>query len=213
MAALDKEKVLLTVQESIVANCDPLELIEEARQGLELVGEKFDRGSYYLMELMWAAQIFEEAAALISPQIAERYGSTTTRGTVLMGTVKGDIHDLGKGIVSRLLECSGFEVIDLGVDVPPEIFVSKIREHRPQVLGMSALLTAAIGELNRAVSAVEEAGLRETIKIIVGGGIVGEVKRKAINVDYATTNARQGVRVIEGWIEAGSRRCHDRDTE
>ncbi len=200
MAALDKDTLLTAVEEELQANRDPLKMLEEARQGLELVGEEFDQGNYFLMELMWAAEIFKDAMVLIRPKLKELHGSTTSKGTVMMGTVAGDVHDLGKNIVRDLLDCSGFEVVDLGVDVPAQVFVEKIKEHKPQVVGMSALLTAAIDEINKTVTAIEEAGLRDSVKIIVGGGIVGEVKRTMLNVDHVTTNANEGVRLIERWI-------------
>lgn len=203
LASLDRDGVLAAVQAGIKAGDDPLDLIEEARQGLEVVGNEYDRGNFFLMELMWAAQIFEDAAGLLAPHITARYGTTASKGTILMGTVKGDIHDLGKNIVSRLLQCAGLSVVDLGVDVPAQTFVQAIRTHRPQVVGLSALLTAAVAELNRTVEAIEEAGLRQEVKIIAGGGIVGEVKRTALRVDHATTNAREGVRLIEQWVADG----------
>ncbi len=204
MAALDHDAVIESVSAALEAGRDPLELVEEARLGLEQVGAEFDKGNYFLMELMWAAEIFKDALALITPRLKERYGGTVSKGTIVLGTVAGDVHDLGKNIVKNLLECSGFTVADLGVDVPAQAFVDKIKELHPQVVGMSALLTAAIGEVNRTVEAIEEAGLRDQVKLIVGGGIVGEVKRAALKVDFATTNANEGVRVIEGWVRQGA---------
>lgn len=201
MAVLDRDAVMATVAADISAGRDPLELVEEARQGLEVVGAEYDKGNYFLMELMWAAEIFKDALTIISPKLKERYGASVSKGTVVIGTAAGDVHDLGKNIVKNLLECRGYTVVDLGVDVSAEAFVDTIREHHPQVVGMSALLTAAISEVNRTVEAIEEAGLRDSVKIIVGGGIVGEVKRTALEVDYASTNANEGVRVIEAWIQ------------
>ncbi|HEY73307.1 MAG: hypothetical protein B6I35_02290 [Anaerolineaceae bacterium 4572_32.2] len=200
MAALDKDIFLAAVKEGLTANQDPLEMVEDARQGLELVGAEFDQGNYFLMELMWAAEIFKDGMALIRPRLQELHGDAEAKGVILMGTVAGDVHDLGKNIVKDLLDCSGFEVIDLGVDVSTAKFIENIKEHHPQVVGMSALLTAAIGEVNKTVTAIEEAGLRESVKVIVGGGIVGEVKRTMLNVDHATTNANEGVRLIKRWI-------------
>ena len=202
MTALDKDGVLAAVNEALAADQDPLALVEEARQGLEAVGEAFNAGTLFLMELMWGAEIFKEAMALISPRLKALYGSAVSKGVVLVGTVKGDVHDLGKNIVKSLLECNGFSVVDLGVDAPPEAFVAGIREHNPQVVGMSALLTAAIAQVNLTVEAIEQAGLRDRVKIIVGGGIVGEVKKSAVNVDYAAVNASEGIHVIEGWFAA-----------
>jgi 5-methyltetrahydrofolate--homocysteine methyltransferase len=117
----------------------------------------------------------------------------------VLGTVAGDIHDLGKNIVKILLECRGVEVIDLGVDVKAAKFVEAVRAHAPQVVGMSALLTASVSEMNRTADALEAAGLRGSVKLIVGGGIVGEIDQSNLRVDYATVDANAGVRQIEQW--------------
>lgn len=200
MASLDKDKLLTAVNEELQAGKDPLELVEDARVGLERVGSEFEKGNYFLMELMWAAQIFKEAIKVISPGIRQKYGVTQSKGRILMGTVKGDIHDLGKSLVRDLLECSGYEVVDLGVDVPPEAFVKKAQEFKPQVLGLSALLTAAVSQAAATTGEMKSAGLRDGMKVIIGGGVVGEVSAKEFGVDYATTNANEGIRVIERWI-------------
>jgi len=204
MAVLDHDAVLGLVREGLESGQDPLVLVEEAREGMELVGAEFDKGNYFLMELMWAAEIFKDAMGLISPKIQELHGDTEAKGTIVMGTVKGDVHELGKNIVKNLLECAGYEVVDLGVDVPSSVFVESIKEHNPRVVGMSALLTAAIDEVNRTVEAIEEAGLRDNLKVIVGGGVVGEVNRSDLNVDHATTNANEGIHVIEEWMGASA---------
>jgi methylmalonyl-CoA mutase cobalamin-binding domain/chain len=200
IAGLDKEKLLSAVEDELAAKKDPLEIVEEARQGLERVGAEFEKGNYFLMELMWASQIFKDAVKIIAPKIKEKYGVTKSKGRVLMGTVKGDIHDLGKSIVRDLLECSGYEVIDLGVDVPPEAFVGKTKDFKPQVIGLSALLTAAVTQAKATVDDLKKAELRDGLKVIIGGGVVGEVDTKEFGVDFATINANEGIRVIERWI-------------
>lgn len=200
LVELDKDAAVAATKDELGSGTDPLELVDEARAGLETVGEKFDSGEYFLMELMRAAQVFQSVASLINPKIAEVYGAVEISGTVVMGTVHGDIHDLGKNIVKILLECRGFEVIDLGVDVSTESFVEAIQEHQPQVVGMSALLTASVSEMNKNVEAFEEAGLRDQIKVIVGGGIVGEIEKSNLKADFATVDANAGVRQIEQWI-------------
>jgi methanogenic corrinoid protein MtbC1 len=202
MIELDKVGVLSVVNSGIDTGRDPLEIVDEAREGMVEVGHKFEAGEFFLMELMRAAQIFEAAAEVLNPVIKERYGDIESKGTVLLGTVKGDIHDLGKNIVGNLLECRGFEVIDLGVDVPVDVFVENIKVHKPQVVGLSALLTACVQEMNKTVKAMEEAGLRDGVKVIVGGGIVGEIRDNEIDADYATTDANDGIRVIDEWIGA-----------
>ncbi len=201
LAKLDKDGVISTVKEGIDANRDPIEMIEEARQGLETVGEKFEKGNFFLMELMRAAQIFKEAASLLNPVIKERHGDAEKKAKVVIGTVAGDVHDLGKGLVASLLECAGFEVIDLGVDVSEQTFVEKIKEHRPKIVGMSGLLTTSIPVMKNTSIAIENSGFRGEAKVIVGGGIVGEVDSSNIEVDFATSNASEGMRIIEEWVK------------
>jgi methylmalonyl-CoA mutase cobalamin-binding domain/chain len=197
--ALNKESVLEIVNQDIAAGRDPLELVEEARLGLEEVGNKFETGEFFLIELIRAAQVFQAAADVFNPAIKKMHGDAESKGKMVIGTVAGDIHDLGKNIVKTWLECKGIEVIDLGVNVPTEQIVESIREHKPQVLGLSALLTASVPEMNKVVSLLEEAGLRDGLKIICGGGIVGEV-REEMKADYVTVDANEGVKVIESWL-------------
>ena len=204
LLALNKEEVLQIVKHGLGAGLDPLELVDEARGGLERVGQKFDRGEYFLMELMRAAQIFQAAAGLLNPAIQARHGGIKTEGKVLIGTVAGDIHDLGKNIVKILLECRGIEVVDLGVDVPAEKFVQAMRQVQPDVVGMSALLTASIPQMKATIEAIAAAGLRDRAKVIVGGGIVGEVSVTEVKADHATTDANEGIKVIAEWVKAGA---------
>jgi len=200
LIALDKDTVLEAVNTDLGKGRDPLELVDEAREGLEEVGIKFDKGEFFLMELMRAAQIFQAAAEIINPAIKEKYGDVESKGKVLMGTVAGDIHDLGKNIVKVLLECQGVEVIDLGVDVPIEKFIEHIQSDQPQVVGLSALLTASIPQMKKTIEEIAKAGLRDNVKVICGGGIVGEVDIEEIQADYATIDANAGVGVINRWI-------------
>ena len=200
LVVLDKDAALAAVEEGLGAGVDPLEMVDDAREGLEVVGQMFDDGEYFLMELMRAAQIFTSAADVLNPKIVEIYGTVETTGKVVMGTVAGDIHDLGKNIVKILLECRGVAVVDLGVDVPTARFVEAVQEHKPDVLGMSALLTASVSEMNKNVDALEEAGLRDQVKVILGGGIVGEIDQAMLKADHATIDANAGVRQIERWI-------------
>ena len=197
--ALNKESVLEIVKQDIDAGHDPLELVEEARIGLEEVGKKFETGEFFLIELIRAAQVFQAAADVFNPAIKKMHGNVDAKGKMVIGTVAGDIHDLGKNIVKILLECKGFEVIDLGVNVPTEQIVAVVKEHKPQVLGLSALLTASVPEMNKVVTLLEEAGIRGGVKVICGGGIVGEV-REEMKADHATIDANEGVRVIESWL-------------
>lgn len=202
IAALDEGRTRHVVEADLAADRDPMELIDEARLGLQTVGEKFDAGEYFLIELVRAAQVFQEAAQLINPKLQELYGGGEARGKVLLGTVAGDIHDLGKSIVKVLLECRGVEVMDLGVDVPVERFVAATREFQPQVVGMSALLTAAIPQFKATIEAMKAAGVLSDVKTIVGGGTVIDLEASVVAADHVALDANEGVEHMLEWLDA-----------
>jgi len=203
MAKLDKDSVIKIVSQELESGKDPLEIIEELRKGMEIVGEGFEKLERFLMDLIWASEIFKDAAALIMPKIKEKMKDMPVKGKVVIGTVKGDIHDIGKNLVMALLECAGFEVLDLGVDIAPEVFVEKIKEHKPQIVGMSGLLTASIDVMQETIEAIEKAGLRKELKIIVGGGVVGDQwTRGKVKADATVTSAVEGVKLAEEYVEA-----------
>ena len=204
IAALDVGRTREVVEADLGTGRDPMELIDEARVGLQTVGEKFDAGEYFLIELVRAAQVFQEAAELINPKLQELYGGGESRGRVLLGTVAGDIHDLGKSIVKVLLECRGVEVMDLGVDVPAERFIEAAREFRPQVVGMSALLTAAIPQFKATIEAREAAGVRSGVKTVVGGGTVIDLEASVVSADHVALDANEGVERMLEWLDAGA---------
>jgi methylmalonyl-CoA mutase cobalamin-binding domain/chain len=203
MARLDKDSVIEIVNQKLKSRKDPLEIIEELRKGMEIVGEGFEKLERFLMDLIWAAEIFKDAAGLIMPKIKEEMKDVPTKGKILIGTVKGDIHDIGKNLVMALLECAGFEVLDLGVDVAPEVFVEKIREYKPQVVGMSGLLTASIDFMQDTIKAIEKEDLRKELRIMVGGGVVGDQWTKGkVDADSSVTSAVEGVKLAEKYVEA-----------
>ena len=204
IAALDVGRTREVVEADLGTGRDPMELIDEARVGLQTVGEKFDAGEYFLIELVRAAQVFQEAAELINPKLQELYGGGESRGRVLLGTVAGDIHDIGKSIVKVLLECRGVEVMDLGVDVPAERFIEAAREFRPQVVGMSALLTAAIPQFKATIEAMEAAGVRSGVKTVVGGGTVIDLEASVVSADHVALDANEGVERMLEWLDAGA---------
>jgi len=203
MAKLDKGSVIETVSQELNSGKNPLEIIEELRKGMEIAGEGFERLERFLMDLIWAAEIFKDATALIMPKIKEKMKDVPVKGKVLIGTVKGDIHDIGKNLVKALLECAGFEVLDLGVDIAPEVFVEKIKEYKPQIVGMSGLLTASIDSMQETIQAIEKAGLRKGLKIMVGGGVVGDQWTKGkVKADAAVTSAVEGVKLAQKYVGA-----------
>lgn len=198
MANIDKPNVLRLVDEELKRGTDPLTVIAELREGLEAVGNKYERGDYFLFDLIFSGEIFKDAAALLAPKIKDGRSAMIRKARVMIGTVKGDIHDIGKNIVTTLLDSRGFETMDLGVDVPPETFVQEARDFKPAVVGMSGLLTASIDFMNDTIAALANAGLRTSTKVIVGGGIVGDQWTQGkVTADATTRSAVEGVNIIE----------------
>ncbi len=172
LADLEEERTLTTVKEALASGTDPLALVEGLRDGMSLVGERFESKEYFLSDLIMSAEIFNQAIALIQPYLQS--DGASSRGVVVLGTVKGDIHDIGKNIVGSLLRCEGYDVHDLGVDVEPAKFVEKVRETGATLVAMSGLLTLAFDAMKETVESFVEAGLREKVKVIIGGGPVNQ---------------------------------------
>ena len=191
--ALQKSKQLLD------EGTDPVNILEACSKAMETVGKRFEQGEYFLPHLIMAGVMLKQISETIKPLIK---GEKTEagRGRVLMGTVRGDIHDIGKNIVIFLLEVNGFEVRDIGIDQPPESFVEAIREFRPGVVGMSGLLTLAFDSMKKTVRAIEDAGLREKVRIMIGGAQVTEQVKDYTGADAYGPDALAGVRLVEQWI-------------
>lgn len=203
--ALDEDRSLNEVRKCLQDGDDPVLLIEDCRRGLYVVGERFDQGDYFLSELVVGAEIFKQTAEVLAPLLAaDRRESRKPIGQVVLGTVKGDIHDLGKSIVAVLLEAGGFEVHDLGVDVGPEAFVEKVRQTNAEIVAMSALLTVAFEAMKETISALDRAGLRERVHIMVGGGPVDETVQAYIGADAYGRNAVTAVEIARGFVGATS---------
>lgn len=191
--ALQKSKQLLD------EGTDPVNILEACSKAMETVGKRFEQGEYFLPHLIMAGVMLKQISETIKPLIKE--GKTEAgRGRVLMGTVRGDIHDIGKNIVIFLLEVNGFEVRDIGIDQPPENFLKAIREFQPQVVGMSGLLTLAFDSMKETVRAIEDAGLREKVRIMIGGAQVTEQVKDYTGADAYGPDALAGVRLVEQWI-------------
>lgn len=169
---IDEDGALAAVRSALDAGEDPLAIIEELREGMAEVGRKFEAKEYYLPDLIMSSEIFKGAIALIEPRLGGAVEQK--RGAVVMGTVKGDIHDIGKDIVVTMLRVSGFDVHDLGVDQPPEAFTAKARETGAKVVGLSGLLTVAFDSMKQTVEAFDAAGMRPGVKIMIGGGPVNQ---------------------------------------
>jgi methylmalonyl-CoA mutase cobalamin-binding domain/chain len=193
---LDEQKVYQLVEERLKSGTPPLEIIAECNEGMVGVGERFSSGEYFLSQLIFSAEIFKNVLAMLEPHMPQS-GTGGTVGKVVIGTVKGDIHDIGKNIVVSLLRGAGFDVTDLGVDVPAEKFVAALKETGARVLGLSALLNFTYPEMKNVVEAVTEAGLRDRVTIIIGGAPCNEQVRQFTGADYYAEDAVTGVNICK----------------
>jgi methanogenic corrinoid protein MtbC1 len=199
LADLEEDKVRELVQKRIESNADPMLLVDELRQGMDIVGERYKSKEYFLSELIISGEIFKESMAAIEPKLKGGNRGKPV-GKMVLGTVKGDIHNIGKDIVGTLLTAAGFEIYDLGIDVPSDKFVDKLKETGSSILGMSGLLTPAFESMKETVKALEAAGLRNKVKVIIGGGIVTEQVGKYVGADAFTDDASEGVEMCRGFM-------------
>ena len=197
MADLDEQRVQELVKAGLAAGVSPNALLDECREGMTLIGQRFETGEYFLSDLIMAGEIFKGAAADLAAQ-----GGTSgpTRGKVVMGTVKGDIHDIGKDIVVTMLRGANYEVTDLGVDVEPTKFVAAVRETGATVVGMSGLLTISFDPMKETVAALKAAGL--PVKVMIGGGPVSEQVREYVGADALGVDAQAAVALAGQWLAA-----------
>ncbi len=172
LSDLKEEEVLTAVKQSLENGTDPLMIFEACRQGMVEIGKRYETQDYFVADLMMAGEIFKQASEILSPSMTGLVAET--KGEVVIGTVQGDIHDIGKDLVVALLRADGFEVHDLGVDVPPDQFVSKLKETGSNLLGLSGLITTAYDGMKDTVTALDAAGIRDQVKVIIGGGLVNE---------------------------------------
>ena len=177
----------------------PMSILDDCTAAMEIVGKKFETGEYFLPHLIMGGEILKQISAKVKSHLQEE-ATKQTSGKVLMGTVEGDIHNIGKDIVSFLLEVNGFEVKDMGVDVPPTKFVEAIKEFKPQVVGMSGLLTLAYDSMKNTVTAIKEAGLRDEVKIMIGGAPTSDKVREYAGADAHGADAIQAVALVKQWV-------------
>lgn len=199
---LDGQRVLKLIEDFVTtkpSEAQALEVVDACQQGMGTVGDLFERGDYFVGDLIYAGELLTKVMDLLKPVI--RGESASKVGTIVLGTVKGDIHDIGKNIFKNLAESVGFEVCDLGVDVPPGSFAEKVKEIKPDVVGMSGVLTLATQSMKETVDALKAAGLRESVKIIIGGNHVTSDVCQYAGADAYTTNAAAGVKICQGWVK------------
>ncbi len=189
---LNRDEALDMVKRRCKKGENPLHLLDECRRGMIIVGERYQKGEYFLSELMMSAELFKGVVEILDPYLAKTRPSKP-RGKVLVATLRGDIHYLGKDLFAALCKAQGFEVYNLGVDVAPQLVVDKVKEVKPDFVGFSALITSVFAAMKEASEMLEEAGLRKQFKLMVGGGISTPMVKEYIGADFQTTDAMEGV--------------------
>lgn len=198
LSDLNEEKVMALVEERIKAGEDPMVILDEAKKGMEIVGERFETGKYFLGELIYSGDILKKVSQLIKPYLQQNPEESPC-GVVIMGTVAGDLHDIGKNILVSLLEANGFKVYDLGVDVSPERFVEKLKETGASIVGLSALLTSAIGSMKNTVETIRNSSVGD-VKIMIGGAPTDQEVKQYTGADAWGRSAQDGVTIAKQWI-------------
>ena len=196
----DRDRAVALANDALEGQFDILEIIENGfSPGIRRAGELWEQGEYFLPELAFSAESMKAAMDVLQPALLNDDAETGSTGVVIIGTVQGDIHDIGKNIVSFMLEFNNFEVIDIGVDVPPQKFVEAVKEHEPQVVGLCGLLTLAYDPMKDTVAALADAGLRDKVKIMVGGGAIDDQIREYAGADAYGENAVAAVNLAKQW--------------
>jgi len=185
-----KDEVVAKVQQAIAEKITPEEILNRSLiPAMREVGDRFERGDYFVPEMLIAARAMQAGLAILKPMLVET--GIETSGKVVIGTVKGDLHDIGKNLVAMMLEGAGFEIIDLGTDVAPEAFAQAAREHNAKMIGMSALLTTTMPNMKATIEALKDLGIRDQVKIIIGGAAVTDDYAQQIGADgYAPDASR-----------------------
>jgi dimethylamine corrinoid protein len=198
VAELNEQEVLALVQQCLSNGDDPLSIVEDCQEGVRRVGERYEQRQYFLSGLIMAGEIFREVMELIQPVIKEKVRGNGS-GRILLGTVQGDIHDIGKNIQGMLLSCYGFTVYDLGVDVPPDAFVTQATKARPDIIGLSGLLTSSYDAMRDTITLFRHNPdhTLEGIPIIVGGGSINDQVCQYVGANYWIVNAMDGVRLCQ----------------
>ena len=196
---MNEDEAIAITRDLLARGEDPLAIVACCSAAMEVVGRRFEAGEYFLPELMLAGEIVKGISDLARPAL-HGAGAAARKGAVVLGTVKGDIHNIGKDIVSFLLDVNGFAVHDVGVDADPSVFVKAIQDHKPAVVGLSGLLTVAYDSMRSTVQAIEAAGLRDQVKIMIGGAQVSETIRQYAGADAFGEDAMAGVRLAKQWI-------------
>ena len=201
IADMREEEALQLTQELLDAGENPQLALDACTEAMVTVGDRYDEKEYFLPELIIAGDMLKAIGDLVKPKLKEQVVAGKVQGKVVIGTVAGDIHDLGKDVVSFMLDVNNFEVHDLGVDVPAEKFVEAVRDMKPEVVGLSGFLTLGFDQMRVTVEAIKEAGLRDKVKIMIGGAIMDESAAQYVGADAYGADATAAVKLAKSWTE------------
>ena len=199
LSDLNEDLAIQLVKDALAAKEPAFEILKACQDGMVEVGRRFECQDYFVSDLMMSGEIFKQISAILEPEL--KAGGSVSIGKIVFGTVKGDIHDIGKDIVVNMLKSANLEVIDLGVDVPPEKFVNALKESGATVLGMSGLLTLAFDSMKATITALQAAGLRDKVKVMIGGGPVDANVCRVVGADDWGADAQQAIRLAKAWVE------------
>jgi methanogenic corrinoid protein MtbC1 len=201
LSDLKEPEALAYVDEALGKGTAAEELLEDTKEGMSIVGERFAKGEYFIPDLVFSGEILKGVVEKLEPKLKAATGKETERlGKVVIGTVAGDIHDIGKDLVVFMLDVNGFEVTDLGIDVPVQKFVDAVKETGSTVVGLSGFLTLAFDSMKETVDAIAKAGLRDTVKIMIGGGQIDDQVKSYTGADAFGKDAMEAVKLAKGWI-------------
>ena len=201
LSDLKEPEALAYVDEALGKGTAAEELLEDTKEGMNIVGERFAKGEYFIPDLVFSGEILKGVVAKLEPKLKAGAGKEAKRlGKVVIGTVAGDIHDIGKDLVVFMLDVNGFEVTDLGIDVPVQKFVDAVKETGSTVVGLSGFLTLAFDSMKETVDAIAKAGLRDKVKIMIGGGQMDDQVKKYTGADAYGRDAMAAVQLAKGWI-------------
>lgn len=194
---MKEKEALQEVQDMISNNVSVMEILKKCRTAMESVGERYEKGEYFLPELMMAAEIMNQVTEITKPLIQNEKKEEDNLGVILMGTVEGDVHNIGKRIVNFNLEANGFKVIDIGEDISPKEYIEGIKKYNPGLVGLSCLLTVAFDSMQNTISQIEEAGLRDRVKIMIGGAPIDDKVCEYTKADGWGEDAVKAVKVAK----------------
>ena len=198
LSTLNEKDTLDLVKRRLNEGADPLAILEEAREGMKIVGDRFSKGTYFIPELIFSGEILKQVAALVTPHLKKGIGEQgKRREKIVVGTVAGDIHDIGKDMVVFMLDISGYDVLDLGIDVPKQKFVDAIKETGSKVVGLSGFLTLAFDSMKETIDSMKQAGLK--VKVMIGGGQIDEQVMKYTGADGYGRDAMEAVKLANQW--------------